>query len=245
MLGLGIIALTVHGCAQNNIIWEKYGSTKQELDKDKRECLRAAQVVIPPSPYVAPQGQMVSGWYVQPQWTEYLAAMAAAKGSVSTDQPTNDACMNDKGYSDSSLVSEKRKQSSPINPQLAESKEAVKLYGLATEQGLAKAQYNLGVKYDLGQGVLQDHKEAVKWYRLAAEQGHVQAQNSLGGMHYNGDGVAQDYALAHMWFSLASSAGNDDATTNRDIIAKIMTPQQIEKAQEMAKACQARNLKGC
>ncbi len=78
ILGLGIMALMLYGCAQNNIIWEKYGSTQQELDKDKRECLRVAQVVIPPSPYVAPQGQMVSGWYVQPQWTEYLAAMKMA-----------------------------------------------------------------------------------------------------------------------------------------------------------------------
>ena len=244
ILGLGIMALALYGCAQNSIIWEKYGSTQSELDKDKRECLRVAQVVIPPSPYVAPKGQMVSGWYVQPQWTEYLAAMAAAKGSVSTDQPTNDACMKEKGYSDSSLVSEKRKQSSPINPQLAESKEAVKWYWLAAEQGDAEAQFNLGYMYESGHEVFQDYKKAFKWYRLAAEQGHASAQSNLGIMYAN-QGVNQDYARAHMWYSLASAAGAASGTTNRDNIAKIMTPQQIEKAQEMAKACQARNFKGC
>jgi TPR repeat protein len=38
------------------------------------------------------------------------------------------------------------------------------------EQGHARAQYNMGVMYENGQGVPQDNKTAVKWYRLAAEQ---------------------------------------------------------------------------
>lgn len=38
-------------------------------------------------------------------------------------------------------------------------------------QGDADAQYNLGVMYDNGQGVIQDYAEAVNWYRLAAKQG--------------------------------------------------------------------------
>ena len=37
------------------------------------------------------------------------------------------------------------------------------------EQGLAVAQFNLGLMYDEGQGVPQDYAEAVKWYRKAAE----------------------------------------------------------------------------
>ena len=107
------------------------------------------------------------------------------------------------------------------------------------------AQFGLGHMYDGGQGVLQDYKEAVKWYRLAAEQGHANAQANFGVMYHYGYGVPRDYSRAHMWFNLASAAGEATATADRDIIAKKMTPQQIEKAQEMAKACQARNLKGC
>lgn len=38
-------------------------------------------------------------------------------------------------------------------------------------QGYASAQYNLGVMYITGQGVLQDYAEAVRLYRLAAGQG--------------------------------------------------------------------------
>ena len=37
----------------------------------------------------------------------------------------------------------------------------------AAEHGDANAQYNLGLMYDNGQGVTQDHTEAVRWYRKA------------------------------------------------------------------------------
>ena len=50
-------------------------------------------------------------------------------------------------------------------------REAVKWYRLAAEQGVAAAQYNLGLMYDNGDGVPENDREAVKWYRLAAEQG--------------------------------------------------------------------------
>jgi len=36
-------------------------------------------------------------------------------------------------------------------------KEAVRLYRLSAEQGIAQAQYNLGLMYDKGQGVPQDY----------------------------------------------------------------------------------------
>lgn len=52
-----------------------------------------------------------------------------------------------------------------------ESKSAVEMYRIAAEQGVAQAQYNLGVCYDIGNGVAKDYAEAVKWYRKAAEQG--------------------------------------------------------------------------
>ena len=48
---------------------------------------------------------------------------------------------------------------------------ALSLFRLAADQGLANAQYNLGVMYERGEGVPQDYKEAVRLYRLAADQG--------------------------------------------------------------------------
>ena len=117
-------------------------------------------------------------------------------------------------------------------------------------QGSAVAQFTLGQMYQFGKGVTQDYKEAVKWYRLAAAQGHILSQYNIGVMYHNGQGVTKDYIRAHMWYNLSSSAGYayEDlmgAAKNRDLLAEKMTPQQIEKAQDMARACQEKNFKGC
>jgi TPR repeat protein len=125
-------------------------------------------------------------------------------------------------------------------------KTAVKWYRLAAKQGYAIAQYNLGVMYRNGQGVPQDDKTAVKWYRLAAEQGDARAQSNLGWMYNNGQGVLQDYVRAHMWFNIAASSGKSkNASKNRDIVAKRMTPAQFADAQKLARECFRKKYKGC
>ena len=48
------------------------------------------------------------------------------------------------------------------------------------KQGNSDAQYNLGLKYDKGQGVPQDNQSAMKWYKLAAKQGNPDAQKRYG-----------------------------------------------------------------
>jgi len=113
------------------------------------------------------------------------------------------------------------------------------------EQGYDRAQYLLGFMYRKGQGITQDYKAALKWYRLAAEQGYDRAQYGLGFMYFNGQGVIQDYTLAHMWWDIAASQGYEGAPKNRDIVAKKMTPPQIEKAQQLASECVAKNYKDC
>ena len=95
----------------------------------------------------------------------------------------------------------------------------------------------------------QDYKEAVRLYGLAAAQGNASAQFNLGLMYGNGQGVAQDYVRAHMWFNLGAISGdkhaNSSVASNRDRVAKSMTPSQIELAQDMARKCQASNFKQC
>ena len=85
--------------------------------------------------------------------------------------------------------------------------EAVKWYRKAAEQGLALAQYNLGVSYANGLGVSQNYTEAVKWYRKAAEQGYAAAQYNLGRCYANGQGVPQSFTEAEKWYRKAAEQG--------------------------------------
>ena len=123
--------------------------------------------------------------------------------------------------------------------------EAVRWYRLAAEQDYADAQFNLGNMYSKGEGAPQNYAEAVRWYQLAAEQGDADAQFNLGLMHFKGQGVPQDYVLAHMWFNIAAASGYENALKARDLHASLMTSNQIAEAQQHARDCMARDLKGC
>ena len=81
-------------------------------------------------------------------------------------------------------------------------------------------------------------KRHLSGFLFSAEQGHVPAQKDLGNMYKFARGVKQDNLLAHMWWNLASSVeliGSEVALNNKKLLEKEMTPQQIEKAQEMAR----------
>ena len=72
------------------------------------------------------------------------------------------------------------------------------------KEGVAEAQYNLGLIYSRGKEVPKDDVESAKWYRLAAEQGFPEAQTNLGLMYGKGHGVEQNYAEAIKWYRLAA-----------------------------------------
>ena len=57
---------------------------------------------------------------------------------------------------------------------------AMKLYKSPALKGLVDAQYNLGVMYANGQGVVQDYVAAHMWFNLAAAQGDKDAVKSRG-----------------------------------------------------------------
>jgi TPR repeat protein len=82
------------------------------------------------------------------------------------------------------------------------------------EEKDAKVQYVLGVRYALGDGVIQDYKAAVKWYRLSAEQGFADAQFNLGVSYARGEGVTRDHKEAAKWYRLAAEQGIAEAQFN-------------------------------
>ena len=100
-------------------------------------------------------------------------------------------------------------------------------------------QSDLGVSYAEGRGVSQDDAQAEAWTRKAADQGDADAQYNLGVMYRDGQGVPKDAVLAYMWFNLSVARGAGEqqktAASNRDAIAKTMTPQQIADALKLAR----------
>ena len=115
---------------------------------------------------------------------------------------------------------------------------SLRLWRPLADQGDAIAQFNLGLTYDKGWGVPQNDAEAAKWYRLAADQGNANAQNDLAVMYTKGEGVPQDFVRAHMWFNLSAARGGQSSASNRDSIAKLMTPAQIAEAEKLAREWQ-------
>jgi TPR repeat protein len=88
------------------------------------------------------------------------------------------------------------------------------------EQGIAEAQFYLGVMYANGRGVPQNYGESVRWYRLAAEQGFPKAMSNLGQMYSKGKGVPKDLVLAVQWYQGAADEDLPEAQYNLGVMYK-------------------------
>ncbi len=113
------------------------------------------------------------------------------------------------------------------------------------ERGDAHAQNNLGVMYQEGDGVPQNHAEAVRWYRMAAEQGHADAQANLGLNYEAGDGVPTDFITAHTSYNISAANGHTRSGEQRDSLAKTMTPADVSEAQRRARVCTNSGYRDC
>ena len=96
--------------------------------------------------------------------------------------------------------------------------EAFKCFKRLAEQGHAGAQYNLGIRYYLGEGTLTDKKKAFYWFTQAAEQGDADAQYSLGKMYYDGEGTLADKKKAFYWYTQAAEQGHAGAQCSLGIL---------------------------
>ena len=106
---------------------------------------------------------------------------------------------------------------SPNNPQeMEEIKRAVRLkdYIKAAElcnalarKGDTDAQYQLGVFYQSGKGVVRNYIKALSLFQHAAEGGHPKAQYSLAQMYENGWGTKPDYPQALIWYKRSAEQG--------------------------------------
>jgi TPR repeat protein len=106
---------------------------------------------------------------------------------------------------------------------------------IRAEKGYSVPQYELGLMYYNGKGILRDYAESVKWYRRSAEQGDADAQSNLGNMYYKGEGVPRDYTKAYAYWIIAGAKGNQYARNNLEKLKNEMTPLQIEKGQQRSR----------
>ena len=139
------------------------------------------------------------------RWSDVGRATRSSYGGLRWRLWTDDAAFNvrDDGFS----AMQWQKISNHIFKQLTEREIPISIAsatGKATEQNLAMAQNNLGVRYDNGDGVAKDPVEAVKWYRRAAEQNLAMAQYNLGVCYDQGEAVAKDPVEAAKWYRKAA-----------------------------------------
>ncbi|HLP97347.1 MAG TPA: tetratricopeptide repeat protein [Sideroxyarcus sp.] len=96
--------------------------------------------------------------------------------------------------------------------------EASHLYRKAAEQGHTSAQFNLGLMYIKGDGVIRDTRQALYWWQKAAEQGRADAQFNLGVAYESGDGIPRDAKQAVYWYQKAAEQGLDQAQFNLGVM---------------------------
>ena len=113
-------------------------------------------------------------------------------------------------------------------------KVAVQWFEKAAQHDQVEAQYRYGLALLNGQGIVQDYKTAFYWLEKAAQQGHAQAQSTLGDMYYSGLAINKDIERAYLWFNLAAAQGVESAVSPRDMVVKLLTPNQITALQEEA-----------
>jgi len=81
----------------------------------------------------------------------------------------------------------------------------------SAEVGDARAEYEVGLKYVLGQGVERSYERAAAWFRKAAVQNHAEAQANLGYLLASGRGVPPDLDEAMSWWKAAAAGGSQRA----------------------------------
>lgn len=76
----------------------------------------------------------------------------------------------------------------------------------AGKEGVAGACLYLGLKFEHGSGVKQDHGKAVCWYTCAARQHWSMAQFFLARLYEHGKGVPASTLIALAWLGLAAES---------------------------------------
>jgi hypothetical protein len=105
--------------------------------------------------------------------------------------------------------------SAPVQPESQSDPAARAAFYLdRAKAGDPAAQYDLGVLYARGNGLVEDLTSAASWFRAAAAQGNVAAQYNLGVLYERGVGVPQNATEAANWYRSAADQNHPGAQYN-------------------------------
>lgn len=115
--------------------------------------------------------------------------------------------------------------------------QAVPVFARLAKLGHPVAEWLMGNIYFAGQGVPQDYHRALAWFEKSAAQGFMAAYAPTAHLYEQGQGTAVDLGKAYMWYNIAiatlpNSVERYDLMKQRDTVAALMTPAQIEAAQK-------------
>lgn len=116
------------------------------------------------------------------------------------------------------------------------SSEAIKWFLKAAQQGDISSQKELASRYFTGSYVTQNYREAFYWWLKAASLGDSFSQSTMAEFYTEGfASIPKNLVLAHMLYNLAGVSKNSrKIAQHRDEITILLTPEQLDEAQELA-----------
>lgn len=85
---------------------------------------------------------------------------------------------------------------------------ALRIFRPLAEKGHTGAQYSLGLMYERGDGVPQDHAKAFELWKRGAGKGDTVIQEALGERYREGRSIRRNYAEAMKWYRKAAEQGS-------------------------------------
>ena len=122
--------------------------------------------------------------------------------------------------------------------------EAARYWIPLAESGDKVAQASLGLLYQTGQGVSQDHHRAIALFTASARQGYPFAFTALGASFHDGLGVTLNKPAAMMWFLLAAPF-DPNASFMAEALAAELPNTVVQIVRKKADTCRASNFKKC
>jgi len=121
--------------------------------------------------------------------------------------------------------------------------ESGKWYLKAANQGLAEAQFKLGVRYfEYGKTAKENYTTAFTWFYKAANQGIAEAQFNVALMYQLGRGVPTNKVEGYKWYNIAAAQGFAKAAGARELLAGELPRADVVEAEKRAGAFAAHRI---